>query len=122
MNRLSTVIAALVLATPAMAAQTVTLIWPEDTRSGDTYFAELTGLQDEIVGQYLMSVAPDDTSIVPADDGANICFWPASGAKIIKALHGVYFDNPIALVPDRGTGKTCLSLFDNKSTEWDVAF
>jgi len=122
MKNLFVFVAIFLHASTAIAEQTVTLMWPADTRSGDTYYAQLTGLEEEVVGQYLLTVTPNDSIIVPADEGANICFWPNVGAKSITALHGIYFNNPIALVPDRSTGKTCLSLFDNKSTEWNVAF
>lgn len=112
------IIAATMCATSAIAEQTVTLIWPNNAREGDRYVAEMIDTQSTAAGQFVIDVSPNDVSVLPVGDASKICFFATRGARPLSALRGTYLGNPIALVPAPATGKICLSLFDNKSTEW----
>ena len=117
------VIAALFVATPVLAEQNITINWPSFAREGDRYVAELLGADANVIGQYVISVSPNDISVIDVDvEGAtNVCFFSVGNARYLNALTGTYFGGPIALVPELNSGKICLSLFDNKSSEWHAS-
>ena len=116
-----TALFALFLATPATADVVMTLNWPDQARDGDLYVAELIDYDDEVFGQWFIEVTPGDSVEMPTRDAAMFCLFAAQGSRPITALRGIFHDAAIAMVPDRNTGKICVSLFAQKSTAWDLA-
>ena len=110
------------LGVPALADMVMTLDWPSRTREGDQYQVEVIDYDSEISGAMLISASPNEALDLPLGDAAKMCIYPIRGARPIAVLRGPFHDEIIPIVPDRSTGKICISLFAQGSDTWSVEF
>ncbi len=122
MKALTAISALTLLATPGLAEMVMTLDWPDQTRDGDRYIAEVISYDSEITGHYVITASPNDSVEMPMGGAAKMCIYPLADAKPLGALRGPFHDEIIPVVPDPTTGKLCISLFEQASGTWHVEF
>ena len=107
---------------PAYADMVMTLDWPSQTREGDQYLIEVIGYNSEVSGNILVTTSPSEALDIPLGDAAKMCIFAIANSQPITVLHGPFHGEIIPIVPERATGKICISMFAQKSATWTVEF